>query len=77
LEACIHKFSLESTDLGKVRKEVLRLSDHLPGSIVKMCELAADPRYHYGGQIKMELVHVDYRMRSNRPAFPHGMNFPQ
>jgi hypothetical protein len=38
------------------------LSRHLPGSVVKMCELAAHHRYHYGDQIKVNLVHVDYLM---------------
>lgn len=65
LEMCIHKFALDSMDLGAFRNEILRLSGCLPGSIVKMCEIAADPRYHYHNQIKIKLVHVDYLMRTN------------
>lgn len=66
LEACIRRFSLASLDLEGFREEILRLSGYLPGSIVKMCELAADSRYHYGDQVKIKLVHVDYLMQSTR-----------
>jgi hypothetical protein len=66
LEACIEKFGLGSLDLEGYREDVLRLSGHLPGSIVKMCELSADPHYRYGDQIKVKLVHVDYLLQGNR-----------
>jgi len=49
------------------------LSGCLPGCIVKMCELAADPRYRYGDQIKVKLVHVDYLMQGNR-AFSQSVS---
>lgn len=77
LESCIGRFGLDSLDLGDFRKDLLRLSGHVPGSIVKMCELAADSRYHYGDQIKIMLVHVDYLMQSNRSAMAHSPNFLQ
>ena len=66
LEICIVRFGLDSLDLNGFREDVLHLSGHLPGSIVKMCELAADPRYHYGDQVKVKLVHVDYLLQGNR-----------
>jgi len=66
LELCIRDFGLASLDLNGFREEVLHLSGHLPGSIVKMCEMAADPRYHYGDQVKIKLVHVDYLLQGNR-----------
>ncbi len=62
LEMCIRRFCLFSLELGGFRKEVLRLSGRLPGAIVKMCALAAMPRYRYSGQIKTKLVHIDYLM---------------
>ena len=65
LEQCIRRFGLASLDLEGFREDVLRLSGQLPGSIVKMCELAADPRYHYGDQVKIKLIHVDYLLRAN------------
>jgi hypothetical protein len=65
LEVCIRRFGLDSLDLTGFREEILRLSGRLPGAIVKMCELAADSRYHYGGQIKTKVVHVDYLMRTD------------
>jgi GTPase SAR1 family protein len=62
LDRCIGRFGLDRLDLTGFRDEILRLSRHLPGSVVKMCELAAHRRYHYGDQIKVNLVHVDYLM---------------
>ncbi len=70
LETCIGRFGLTSLDLADFREDILRLSGHLPGSIVKMCELAGHSRYHYRDQIKIKLVHVDYLMQSN----PSSMN---
>jgi hypothetical protein len=63
LEQCIRRFGLASLDLEGFREDVLRLSGQLPGSIIKMCELAADPRYRYGDQLKIKLIHVDYLLR--------------
>jgi hypothetical protein len=68
LELCIQRFGLSSLDLKGFREHILHLSGHLPGSIVKMCELAADPRYHYGDQVKLKLIHVDYLLQGNRFA---------
>ncbi|MGB6430320.1 MAG: hypothetical protein WBF06_07020 [Candidatus Acidiferrales bacterium] len=77
LERSIRRFALDRFDLSGFRDDILRMSGHLPGSLVKMCELAAQPRYHYGDQIKVNLVHVDYLMRrdplaSHRAAFTSG-----
>jgi hypothetical protein len=66
VELCIQRFELGSLDLAGFREDVLHMSGHLPGSIVKMCELAADPRYHYGDQVKLKLVHVDYLLQGSR-----------
>jgi hypothetical protein len=66
MEGCIEKFGLNSLDLDEFREDLLHLSNRLPGSIVKMCELAANPRYHYGERIKMKLLHVDYLLRGGR-----------
>lgn len=66
MEICIEKFGLASLDLSEFREDVLHLSGHLPGSIVKMCKLAANPRYHYGDHVKVKLVHVDYLLQGSR-----------
>ena len=66
-----------SLDLEDFRDDILRLSGHLPGSIVRMCELAADSRYHYGDRIKIKLVHVDYLMQSNPSAINRAPAFLQ
>lgn len=70
VEICIRRFGLDSLDLGGFREDLLHLSGHLPGSIVKMCELAAEPRYHYGDQVKMRLLHVDYLLQGKRFSSP-------
>jgi hypothetical protein len=75
LEFCIRSLSLDSLDLGDFREEILRLSGRLPGSIVRMCELAADPRYHYGDRIKAKLVRVDYLMRSDPSTIKPANSF--
>jgi hypothetical protein len=62
LERSIRRFRLDRFDLAGFRDEILHLSAQLPGSVIKMCELAAHPRYRYGAQIKVNLVHVDYLM---------------
>jgi hypothetical protein len=76
LEICIQRFGLGSLDLNGFREDVLRLSGNLPGSIVKMCELAAAPRYHYGNQVKVKLVHVDYLLQGNRFLSQSAPSYP-
>ncbi|MGB8591230.1 MAG: hypothetical protein WA755_14025 [Candidatus Acidiferrales bacterium] len=71
LELCIRRFALDSLDLEGFRQEILHMSGNLPGAIVKMCELAADSRYHYGDQIKTKVVHVDYLMRTAPAVLGH------
>jgi hypothetical protein len=77
LEMCISNFGLASLDLAGFREEILHFSERLPGSIVKMCELAADSRYHYGDRVKLKLVHVDYLMQANRLAMNQTPTFVQ
>jgi hypothetical protein len=62
LEACIKRFGLSKFELREFREEVLELSEGVPGAVVNMCALAADPRYHFGSRIKTKLVHIDYLM---------------
>ncbi len=68
VEDCIHRFGLSELDLQDFRKEVLHLSGCLPGAIVQMCALAAQPQYQYGSQIKLKLLHIDYLMSGQKPA---------
>jgi nucleoside-triphosphatase THEP1 len=62
LEGCILRFGLSDLDLSDFREEALELSKRVPGAIVKMCSLAADPHYQYGSRIKMKSVYIDYLM---------------
>lgn len=66
LETCIEKCGLSRFDLEGFREEILDLSGCVPGAIVKMCALAADPRYRYGSRIKTKLVHIDYLMSGSK-----------
>jgi len=75
LEICIQGLGLDTLDLEDFREDILRLSGHLPGSIVRMCELAADSRYHYRDRIKTKLVHVDYLLRANPSAINRAPAF--
>jgi len=75
LEICIQGLGLDTLDLEDFREDILRLSGHLPGSIVRMCELAADSRYHYRDRIKTKLVHVDYLLRANQSAINRAPAF--
>ena len=77
LESCIRSLHLDSLDLGDFREDLLRLSGHLPGSIVKMCKLAAHSRYHYGNHIKIKLVHVDYLIESGPSGASRAAAFLQ
>jgi hypothetical protein len=77
LEICIRSFGLNLLDLEGFREDILRVSGHLPGSIVKMCELASHARYHYDDQIKIKLVHVDYLMQSNPSTLNRAPMFLQ
>jgi hypothetical protein len=64
LDSCIPRFGLRSLDSPEFRQGVLRLSRGLPGAIVRMCALAADPRYHFGRQVKLHLLLVDYLLQT-------------
>ncbi len=66
LEASIERYGLADLDLKGFRQEVLRLSGGLPGAIVKMCALAADPRYWVGPRIKTRLVKIDSLLGSHQ-----------
>ena len=75
LDVCLRCFRLESFDSKELRGDLLRLSGNIPGSIVKMCELAAATKYHSGDRIKSTLVHADYLMRENSSAFNRAPEF--
>jgi hypothetical protein len=63
VESCIESFALSHLDLSTFRREVLRLSDRIPGAIVQMCALAAEPHYQSGLRVKTRLLHLDSLMR--------------
>jgi hypothetical protein len=62
LESCIERFGLSRLDLREFREEALALSKRVPGAIVRMCTLAAEPRYQYGLRIKVKSLYIEYLM---------------
>ena len=77
LAVCIGNFGLDALDLKDFREDILRFSGNIPGSIAKMCELAAAAKYHSGDRIKITLVHADYLLQSNSSAFNRVPTFLQ
>ncbi len=64
MRECIQRFGLARYNLSGFEQEVLELSRQVPGAIVKMCALAANPRYHFGSQIKIKSVYIDFLMNA-------------
>ncbi len=62
LRGCIERFGLAHYNLTGFEQKVLELSRQVPGAIVRMCALAAEPRYHFGSQIKIKSVYIDSLM---------------
>jgi hypothetical protein len=59
LEWCIRRFGLARLNLAGFREDMVRLSGGAPGALIKMCTLAAEPRYQFESQVKTKLVHID------------------
>jgi AAA ATPase domain len=72
LEQAIRQQGLGSFELQDFRAEVLRRSGRLPGAMLTLCALAAEPRYHYGKRIKTKLVYIDFKLAaaSSRLTLP-------
>jgi energy-coupling factor transporter ATP-binding protein EcfA2 len=62
LEISIRRFGLAGMNLDGFCNQILKLSSGNPGAIVNMCSLASQSKYHYGSQIKTQLVYIDYLM---------------
>ena len=67
LEWCVQRFGLARLNLTGFREQVLQLSGQIPGALIMMCALAAEPRYHYGAQIKTKLIRIDSLVRGYDP----------
>jgi len=74
VESCIARFGLARFDLAGFRKEVFKLSGQNPGAIVRMCTLAADPRYQFASRIKTKSLYIDFLMRGRDPV---GRSLPR
>jgi nucleoside-triphosphatase THEP1 len=65
IEHCIQAHGLEKFNLETFREEILRLSGAVPGAIVGMCALAAEPRHIFGSKVKTRLVLIDFLTRGS------------
>lgn len=74
LSACIRRFGLNRCNVSDFRDELLDLSGRLPGAIVKMCAMAAEPKYQHDGHIKTRLLRVDYLMNRRNDGSHRGQN---
>ena len=73
LEGCIRRLALQRLDLEGFRGDALQLSGRNPGAIVRMCTLAAEPRYRNGSKIKTRLMYVDCLIHGRKSVFePEG-----
>ena len=60
LDAAIEREGLLDLDLTEFREQVLDTSRNLPGAIVRMVAMAAQPKYRYGNTVKANLIAMDY-----------------
>jgi hypothetical protein len=65
IEHCIQEYGLEGLELDGFPEEVLELSHRVPGVIVAICRMAANPRYHFNSRVKTKLIQIDYIMRGS------------
>jgi hypothetical protein len=63
LQHCIQEYGLEGLELDAFPDEVLELSHRVPGAIVTICKMAANPHYQFNSQVKTRLIKIDYMMR--------------
>ncbi len=60
LDAAMEREGLGGLDLREFREQVHDTSRNLPGAIVRMVAMAAQPKYRYGNTVKAKLIAMDY-----------------
>ncbi len=61
---CIKRFGLAGFADDEFFDFVLQQSERMPGRILRLCELAAQPRYQFDGHIKTHTLTVDFLLES-------------
>jgi energy-coupling factor transporter ATP-binding protein EcfA2 len=64
---CVARFDLADVADDEFLAFVLQQSGRLPGRILHLCRLAADPRYRFDGRIKTHTLAVDFRLHNSKP----------
>jgi AAA ATPase-like protein len=59
-------------DFEAFRADVLGLSRGVPGAIIAMAAMAANPRYRAGERLKTRLMRIDYLLGRRDPKLPVG-----
>jgi energy-coupling factor transporter ATP-binding protein EcfA2 len=72
LERNIRRWRLKAANLDDLRREAIRMAAGLPGTVERVCELAANSRYRSGEEIKLKLLHLDWLMRSGTQTRESG-----
>jgi hypothetical protein len=62
LESSIHRFDLSKVADDEFRDFILKCAAGLPGRIVRLCELASQNAYQWGGHVKLHTLAVDFLM---------------
>jgi hypothetical protein len=68
LEACVIRRGLRRVAGEEFRQFVLQESGRLPGAIVLLCEMAKNPAYCFGNQIKLNTLRIDFHLRESALA---------
>jgi type II secretory pathway predicted ATPase ExeA len=67
LDSQIERFRLSQMADDEFREFVLERSERLPGSIVRLCEMACNAAYQCEGRLKLHILAVDFLMRTQQP----------
>ena len=59
-DAVIEREGLQGLELDEFREQVLEAGRKLPGAIVRMAAMAAQPQYRYGNTVKAKLISMEY-----------------
>lgn len=77
---CLQRSQISQPEPAGLRAQVLKLSKRVPGAIIDLCALAADPRYQCESGIKIRSAYLSYltkgQMRDLPPSKSPNMNRP-
>jgi hypothetical protein len=72
LDRAVNRYGLGEFADNDFREFVLVKSGLIPGTIIRLCELASSPDYRYEGHLKLGTLAVDFLLLSKNPARTTG-----